>query len=207
MSAHVVPEHLFNPQVSDTSYSDLFFTMYEEMYYAAKDTFNFERVHELVQRSLKFQADTIPILVFNFDYLKIRDTAFKSHGYFEIDTVLDVYKDLNPPSLNPYLKKEVFAAGVPREMQYFKNIIYRIDPAFLKFCSRNAYKANTLEDFQLRIDFGDGNGWVYFDQSVVTNHAVVYPDSGNYAVTVQIVQGNAPNIIVINSAIFNKAVG
>jgi hypothetical protein len=58
----------------------------------------------------------------------------------------------------------------------------------------------------LRIDFGDGNGWVYFDQSVVTNHAVVYPDSGNYAVTVQIVQGNAPNIIVINSAIFNKAV-
>jgi hypothetical protein len=49
MSAHFAPDYLFNPQVADTSNSDLFFTMYEEMYYAAKDTISLERVNDFVQ--------------------------------------------------------------------------------------------------------------------------------------------------------------
>ena len=177
--------------------------MYESMYYSARDTNDNEDPDTLVKRVLQFQPDTTPIVIFNYDFLKILDTAFVTQGYLDLDTVNNQYYDHSSPIGDPYHEREVFAAGMPEDDQLFVNGYFRVGPDFIKWGPLNAFKSNTGA-YDLEIDFDDGNGYVIFDHSVGSYHHVTFPDTGEYHIKVRLVEKTTRE--EVNSCVMLKRV-
>jgi hypothetical protein len=133
MSAHMSSDDFYFPIVADTSNAANFFYLYEAMYHAADDTNTMMPVDTLIKKSFGFQSDTIPILIFNYSFFQIRDTALKVPGYFLLDTANNKVLDHPSPIGNPYIEREIFAAGMPSDELYFTTVTYRIDPGLIFF--------------------------------------------------------------------------
>ena len=206
MSAHYIDDVYYNPIVNDTSDLSKYFYMYESMYYSAKDTTQWEVPDDYVDRASVFFADTNVLVLLNFDFLDIKDVALNTPGYFVIDTVNQKFLDHPSPVGDPFDVREVFAAAFMNENQQFLNCTYRIDPALMHFDPNNQYKDDDYEGVQLRIDFGDGNGWVYFDQSQVSHHQVSYSNPGHYSIQIEFyMQGSTINRAVVNKRIIGDS--
>ena len=188
MSSHVSPDQFYAPICYDTSNLDNFFYVYEAMFYAANDTSLWERPDTLAYRGYQYNSDTIPFLLFNFDYLDIIDTALKCGDYFTFDTVNGNLYDHPNPIADPFGLGEVFMAATTIESHQFTNVTYAIDPNLFAFCTRNMYKKNNFPESKLRIRFGDGSGWHEFNLSTISFITIDYPQAGNYLTEVELSQ-------------------
>ncbi len=196
-STNVTDFKYFVPVSNDISTIDNFFLMYEEMWNAADDTTIWERSDSLAKRALQISSDTTQILTFNFDFLKIKEVAYTNGDYFTFNTTQNRLEDHPNPIGDPFELGEVYAATSSKTSHNFTDVHYRIDPAFMIFDQRNSLKDQNPE-YGLRIDFGDGNGFINFDPTAITTHTVNFPEKGSYVITVELAQGGS----VINRSKF-----
>lgn len=198
MSMHIAEDKFFVAHSYDTSNTDNFFFMYEEMYYSAYDTTLMERPEDLANRALNYKTDLVPIMIFNYDYLTFNQAALNSADYLTFDTVNDILLNHPSPIGSPFHLNQVFAAATAIDNQYFKTCTFVVDPGFIMYDQRNSYKAG----YELWIDFADGNGPIKFDQSITTHHKVTYPVEGDYTLEVFLVppDGSTP----VNTSRFKR---
>lgn len=200
MTMHIAEDKFFVPLSTDLSNTNNFFYMYEEMYYSAYDTLSMETPDNLVERALSYPTDEVPVLIFNYDYITFKDDALNTPGYVQLDMVNDVLLTHSSPVASPFDLHEVFAASTAIDNQYFKTCTFVIDPGFIKYDTRNQIKST----YDLYIDFGDGLGYVKFDQSLTTHYKVSYPVSGDYALDVILIPPDAST--PVNSSLFKRTV-
>ncbi|MFK8009499.1 MAG: T9SS type A sorting domain-containing protein [Saprospiraceae bacterium] len=190
MAAHYVDESFFTNYSTDISNADNWFMLYDEMYFSAYDTSSLETTDEVFLRGNSFSQDTIPIVIMDFDYYTFKDDALSTNIYFDFDTINDQIHDKYPRPDFPYDIENLFAGSPSRSRLNFTENTFRVDPDFI--LADNFNSDYYSRDYQLKIDFGDNNGWVEFDPTVVTHHDVVYPDSGNYVMLIAIFVDNTP---------------
>jgi len=188
MSAHLVDSAFFTTISTDTSNVDNWFNIYREMYYSAYDTNQYISSDQVFQHIFPIvQHDTIPIGIIEWDYNLLRNDALTTGNYFVFDTVNSLLYDKNPQPYSPYTMHTVFAAS-PLAQQYPNaNVVFKVSPDFMFVDSWKSYDPNVRT---LKIDFGDGNGWITFNGQTTTNYEVTYPTSGRK---------------VIKTALFNRA--
>jgi hypothetical protein len=189
MSAHIADDNFYQPISQDTSNLDNFFYVYESMYYAARDTLLWEESDSLAHRAYQYHSDTIPFLLFNYDFLDVRDTALNCGDYFVFDTINNSLGDHPNPVGDPFSLGEVFMAANGIESHDFTNVTYAIDPSLMSFCERNEYKKTSFPEVKLRIRFGDGSGWHEFDPSVASYITINYPSDGTFLTEVEFIDG------------------
>lgn len=189
MSAHIADDNFYQPISQDTSNLDNFFYVYEAMYYAARDTLLWEESDSLAHRVYQYHSDTIPFLLFNYDFLDVRDTALNCGDYFVFDTINNTLGDHPNPVGDPFSLGEVFMAANGIEAHDFTNVTYAIDPSLMSFCERNEYKKTSFPEVKLRIRFGDGTGWHEFDPSVASYITINYPSDGTFLTEVEFIDG------------------
>ena len=192
MAAHVSDSLFYQPNCPDTNETAVWYKVYEEMYHSAYDTASLLHPNDLFTRANGFYADTIPIGILNYSFYRLKSDALTTDTYFNFDTVNTVLTDKNPRPSSPYTEGTIFIAAPLVEAAHFANPVFRIDPAFIFFDSFNAANFNN-SNLVLKIDFGDGNGWITFDPRVVTHRQVVYRDAGPHPVRIGIFNiENAP---------------
>ncbi|MCB0481994.1 MAG: hypothetical protein KDC83_11220, partial [Flavobacteriales bacterium] len=175
----------------DTTILPRIWTYYKNTQKHHKDTVTFGLIdyefHKIDDDALTtdkyFLIDNNDALVdnFKFKYLGGPTDDTSDANLYGIDYSYEpnpIYQ--NADSSSPYTYGEIFAANIFREEVYFRNVTFKIDPAFL-FISP-IQLATYLPEFSLRIDFGDGKGWQIIDHQSVSYLSVDYPSSGNYII-------------------------
>jgi len=192
MAAHVTDSVFYQTNCPDANETAVWYKVYEEMYHAAYDTAPLLHPTELFTRAGGFYADTIPIGILNYSFYRLRADAMTTNNYFNFDTVNTVLTDKAGRLSSPYEEGSIFIAAPLLEAARVSNPVFRIDPAFIFFDSFNAANFNS-SGLELRIDFGDGNGWVIINPAVVTHRQVRYGRGGPQSIRVGIFnRENAP---------------
>ena len=174
MAAHVSNDSFFDANSQAINNTDDWFTVYEEMYHSAYDTTTLIHPDNLFVAANNFPSNIIPIGIMNYDYYTFTSDALTTNNYFDFDTINDILTDKYPrPTLYPYIEKSMFMASTLVPIANVSNPTFRIDPQFIFF---DQFTANNFSNpnYELRIDFGDGLGWVAFNTNVVTLHQVIY---------------------------------
>lgn len=161
---------------------ETWFQLYSEMYYAAHDTTSLSTADDIWNISSAFSPDTIPMLLMDFDYYHLKPNALNTNTWFIFDTINNVLYD-NPSAItDPYVRANIFSASPASSESYFSTATFRIEPGLIFLDSPN-YSLYTTSGYTLKIDFGDGNGWVTVNPFTTTDITVTYPDSGDYVIT------------------------
>lgn len=176
MSAHLVDSAFFGQFVTDTSTSENWFNLYEEMYYAAYDTTQFLRASQVNTAAQVFvQAQPgkrIPLGIMDWDYNLLKPDALTTNIYFDFDTINNVITD-KPGAPSPYTVQNVFA-GAPLENHYqFADPTFQISPQFI---FRDPSKDYSKGVFQ--VNFNDGSGWHSFDGNVTSVYTANWAGTG-----------------------------
>lgn len=176
MSVKVADSVFYQSYCPDTGETDIWYRIYEEMYYSAYDTTLFENVEGVFGRANAFYGDTIPFGIMNYDFYKLKANALTTGIYFNYDTVNNVLTDKFPRPRFPYDDSSMFMAAPLVSESYYTNPTFRIDPSFFFYDSFNATRFGP--EGILKIDFGDGNGFVQFNTATITHHTVNYSTDG-----------------------------
>lgn len=173
MAAHVTDSSYFQTNYREPNNTDIWFKVYEEMYHSAYDTTQLLRPEAVFERGNRFSNDTIPIGVMHYSFYTFKSDALTTNTYFNFDTVHTILTDKNPRPGFPYNEGSIFIAAPLIAASVYSNPVFRIDPQLIFFDSFNQgyYQG---EEIVLLIDFGDGNGWIEFDPSIVSHHQVTY---------------------------------
>ena len=169
MAAHVTDSIYYQMHCPDTSNTDLWYKVYSEMYQSAYDTTTFLHPNTAFWKGNSFTGDTIPIGIMDYAFFVLKSEALTTNMYFDFDTLGTHLTDKSSRPGYPYNTSELFIAAPLVQTAVFSNPVFRIDPQFIL--------TDTYSNFagtELRIDFGDGHGWVVFDPTVITHHAVEY---------------------------------
>lgn len=176
MSVKIADSSFYSSVSYDTSNVDNWFYLYDEMYHAAYDTTAFLRSDTVFARSnRRVSRDTIPIGIMNWRFNKLKPDALTTNTYFNFDTVANKLYDKSPRPSSPYLIDTLFAACPLIHEVSFANVVFELGPQFL-FSDPTL----RLDTRVLKIDFGDGLGWVTIPAitTTTTRYAVTYPSAG-----------------------------
>jgi len=183
MAAHVTDSVYYQMHCSDTSNTDVWYKVYSEMYQSAYDTTAFVHPNTLFWRGNSFTGDTIPIGIMDYSFFVFKPDALTTGTYFTFDTVNTHLVDKVVRPGYPYNISQLFIAAPLVQSAVFSNPVFRIDPQFIL---SDMFTQSNFSGGELRIDFGDGHGWVVFDPAVVTHHQVEYTDVTDIVIKVAI---------------------
>ncbi len=175
LSAHYVDSLYFNNYVTDTNNVENWYGLYQEMYFMAYDTslyINADSVFNLVYA--RFQSDTIPIGVMDWDFNLLKPGALNSNIYFDFDTLNEVLFD-KAGAPNPYTIQTTFSGAALRKTYPFTNPVFEINPNWI---FKDASKDYTHSETEFKIDFGDGSGWQVFNDIQVQHYQAQYAGKG-----------------------------
>lgn len=192
MSAKMSDSVFYNTMnMADTLGGDMWQMIYSEMFHAAYDTLDYVYPDTVFMHSHNFYSDTIPMGIMRYSYYKFKPNALTTNIYFDFDTINTILTEHYPTGSWPYENKALFVAAPLIGTSEYVNPVFRVDPQFLFLDA--SYLSNLSQgSYTLKIDFGDGLGWVAFNTSIVTNHQVTYSSIGKK---------------LIKTAIFNTATG
>jgi hypothetical protein len=179
MAAHLTDSTYYQFNCPDTNTTNVFQRVYEEVYHSAYDTTSIIYPDTLFARGNQFTNDTIPVGIITYSHYLLKYDALNTDTYFNFDTVNTVLTDKYPRPDYPYNEGGIFMGAPLALSTHFTNPVFRIDPQFILF---DQFNDPTTNAWQLYIDFGDGNGWVYFDHTVITHHNVTYTEIGNMTI-------------------------
>ncbi len=197
MSCHMTDSIFFQTKCPKIINSATWLAVYDEMYYSAYDTTMYVSPLSLYDDSQDFLSDTIPMGIMNYAFYKLKNDALNTGKYFNFNVQANTLTDKIPRHSSPYLDSNLFAVAPLIESSYFSDPVFRIDPDFILYDVHNSNKYGN--EFDLFIDFGDGNGFRKFDPSRITHHQVNYKSKGSKYITTQI--RPAKKNIVIHSSI------
>lgn len=184
MVAHVSNDSFYDANSQAINSTDDWFKVYEEMYHSAYDTTVLTHPDNLLVSANSFPNNIIPIGIMNYNYYQFVNDALTTNNYFDFDTINDVLTDKYPrPTLYPYDEKSMFMASTLIPISTYSNPTFRVDPQFIFFDQFTADNFNN-PNYELRIDFGDGNGWIAFNPHVVTLHQVTYTAASTKSIRV-----------------------
>lgn len=114
--------------IDDTLETDMWYSIYEEMYHSAYDTSTLITVDDVINYGNSFYADTIPIAMMNYKMYTLKDGALTTNVYFDFDTINDVLTDKYPRPSYPYDEGEIFVAAPTIGLCRARDPFFRIDP-------------------------------------------------------------------------------
>ncbi|MBW6482939.1 MAG: hypothetical protein K0B10_07745, partial [Vicingaceae bacterium] len=156
-SAKLADSTLYQPNNPDTIHQMQWYQVYKEMYYAAHDTLTQVPFNTVMTNANKYETDTIPFGIMNWDFYRVIPQAINTGNYFVFDTVNNYLFDHPSPPGSPFTVDNVFMAVPLLTEAKFLEVTYAIDPAFIFTFGYTDYEF--LSPNQLQIDFGDGNGF------------------------------------------------
>ncbi|HUC79528.1 MAG TPA: T9SS type A sorting domain-containing protein [Flavisolibacter sp.] len=205
MAAHMSDSVFYQETCPVTNDPATWYKVFEEMFHSAYDTTPYLHPDTVFYKGHSLNPDTIPLGIINYAYYTFKPNALTTDTYFSFDTVNNVLTDKPGRPDWPYVEGGVFMASSLTESSYFSNPTFKISPDFLYY--DNFYQSfyNGSTEFVFKIDFGDGAGWVTFDQTVTTYHQVNYSDSGLKEIQVAWFSGS--NIRQISTSQFRIITG
>ena len=189
MSVHFADDRFFmRNNNTDTNQTDIWYRAYEEMYHAAYDTSTLVLPGDVFGSGNQFFPDTIPIGIINFSFYKLKSDALTTNNYFNFDTINNILTDIVGRPNSPYNEEGIFIAAPMVSSSHARNVVFKIDPQFIYYDNDNSHYFNSTES-EIKIDFGDGNGWISFSPSIVTNYNVTYAAAATYIIKTAIFSG------------------
>ncbi len=179
MAGHLTDSVFFQVNCPDTNNTHVFQRVYEEVYHSAYDTTTLIYPDTLFAKGEGFTNDTIPLGIITYSHYLLKPDALNTDTYFYFDTINTILTDKYPRPDYPYDEGGIFMGAPLVPSTHFTNPVFKIDPQFILFDQFNDPTANS---WQLYIDFGDGNGWVFFDHTVITYHNVSYSEVGSMTI-------------------------
>lgn len=168
----------------DTNNVFVWNVLYEEMYFSAHDTTWMETVEDITNYPYQFSGDTIVMGIMDYDFYYFLPGVLNSGSYFTFDELGNQLFDHPNPISSPYGRSNIFAAAALKQDSYFSNPVFRIDPNM--FFTDNANAPIYTDPQALRIDFGDGTGWHYFDMSQTSHYEAFYDEAGQVIIRVEV---------------------
>lgn len=176
MSMKFSDSTFYQPICYDTLETEMWYKIYDEMYHTAYDTTPYLLLDTVYAMATDFYSDTISIGILNYSYYKLIDSAMTTNSYFNFDTTNTILTDKTSRPGFPYTDNSIFIGAPLLASCNFTNPVFRVDPQFIFFDSFSA--AGFTHGNVLKIDFGDGNGWITFNPTIVTNWPVLYSTNG-----------------------------
>ncbi len=185
IAAHITDSAFYQANCPDTGNVYNWYMMYSETYYSAYDSTGLPTDTAMYYRaSARLTHDTIPIGIIDVRYNLLTPTALASDTFFSFDTVNDLLYDQATRPYAPYTIETEFAASALTNSCFFTDPVFEISPSFM------------LKDVtyggdgpRLKIDFGDGNGWVAFDGTMTQYYRVPYNSGGLKTITAGVFTG------------------
>lgn len=178
MSAHSTDSSWFTRFCPNTNETDVWYKVYEEMYHSAYDTAPLPTVQTIMDAAQNYTNDIIPIGIMNYSYYTLKPEAMSTDLYFNFDLVNDILTDKDPRPGFPYLSDKdhaIFMSAPLLANTHSANPTYLVSPDFVY---KDDFNASLFSDFNiLKIDFGDGAGWIDFNPTLETYHQVTYHDA------------------------------
>ncbi len=180
---HVTDERWFvcNDTIDTNNFMN-WYTIFDELKYSAHDTTLLPNTMKVYKKSENIcKRGEIPIGIISVDYDIFKSGVFNNQGEYFIwndDYVIDVLNRVN----SPFESRSLFSSSILKHNTYFKDVKFRIDPNLIFHDSTYRYLNGSVALEKLYIDFGDGNGWQYVDESYSHTVNVSYPTSGTYEV-------------------------
>lgn len=191
-SAHYVEESWWQAQCSDTSTSNVFSVVYDELYTSHYDTTQFLRVDTVFDRAYRFDGDTSIIGIIYYRFAKLKDSALYDTTYFHIDTTGPTLLDNPNAASSPYLIDSIFHVCSMRDHSVTGRVVYRIDPAFI--FSDPSLTISADHGRFLQLDFADGTGWHTVSATSVSHHTVTYDTAGERIIQARVVSSGTGDI-------------
>jgi hypothetical protein len=168
----------------DTSNMAVWSVLYEEMFYSAHDTTTMFPVQFISSYSNQFFGDTVVMALMDYDFYHCVPNSLSTGDYFEFDVNNNQLLDHTNPVGSPYGRSNIFAAAAMKENSYFTNPVFRIDPSM--FFTDNVNEPLYSNQQSVRIDYGDGTGWHYYDMGQISHYEAQYSDEGRKIIEVQL---------------------
>ncbi len=144
---------MYNNNNQDTIDFLNWWSLYEDMYYAAYDTSTKVPLDTVADKVIAvYDTILLGLMDLNYDDL-IYDSILYDTNFFYIDTVTNSISDNANRSSSPYKKGELFAVAPLNEIETFTNVVYKLDPEYVFVDNPQDYTSGTFQ-----IDFGDGLG-------------------------------------------------
>ena len=194
MSVHLSDIKWWSDTCPDTNTLANWSVLYEELWMGHYDTNKMTGIDTFWTPSEVYGDDTLPIGLLDYSFHKLKDSALLSDKYFIIDgngLLIDNFKfkynggtggnpndvtqwaidysfDPNPiyqnaDSSSPYKTSNLFSVALFKSITHSRQVTYVIDPALIKIGPHTL--PSYIADFSLRIDFGDGQGYVTVDHT------------------------------------------
>ncbi|MFT6384040.1 MAG: hypothetical protein ACJAQR_000865, partial [Bacteroidia bacterium] len=188
LAAHESDENWFVPiNYDDTNYLDNWWTVFYEMQHASispnllPETFGLQYQAQEISKT-----DTIPMGILNLEFNRFKPDAFDSGKYFFWDNTgiwdnparLEDPYEKNTINLNRGTLHDVFLGAPLLEFSNFKNVVFKIDPAFLFYSTPYNSEIKMPPIHKFKINFGDNTGWHEFDPAVITYYDANYDIAG-----------------------------
>lgn len=184
MSAHVVEEVYFSNQCPEPTNTDNWFLQYEEMYYSAYDTLQWDTVGGIFDDVYNSTSGIIPIGIMDFDYYRLKDDALTTDIYFDFDLSDDSISDKPGRPSSPYKEANVFSAAPLVQTSYFTDVTFSIGSHIYNDNHNNEYYTNS--NYIIRVNFDDGNGWNTFLNPLNETYTAEYGIEGTKNIEVAI---------------------
>lgn len=166
----------------DTNNFANWYTIYDEMKYSAHDTSLLPNTLTMLRKAESIsRLNEVPIGLLSVDMDMFKTDVFTNQGvYFNWDDDY-VYDVMNRPN-TPYEFKGVFIGSVLNHSSYFRDVKFRICPDLIFHDSKYRFLNGSVSLEKLFIDFGDGNGWIPFDDKVNQTYDVSYSSAGTFEI-------------------------
>lgn len=166
----------------DTNNFANWYTIYDEMKYSAHDTSILPNTLIMLRKAESIsRLNEVPIGLLSVDMDMFKTDVFTNQGdYFNWDDDY-VYDVANRPN-TPYEFKGVFIGSVLNHNSYFRDVKFRICPDLIFHDSKYRFLNGSVTLEKLFIDFGDGNGWIPFDDKVNQTYDVSYSSAGTFEI-------------------------
>ncbi|MCC6252292.1 MAG: T9SS type A sorting domain-containing protein [Bacteroidia bacterium] len=177
MTGHVTEDKFWTNVSFDTSNTDNWYRLYWEQYYMAYDTTTLLKDEDIYESVLQYRGDTVQLGVLDVSYYQLVNNALTSKDYFQFDTVNDIISDLTNRPIEPYDVKNIFTFSPLYNKSKTGKVTWVISPSYI-FKDLTNLPFYNPSNYQFYIDFGDGNGWVQIDPTIVTYQTIDYSAIG-----------------------------
>ena len=188
-SAHILDEYYFGTCCSIPTNSDKWFYAYSEMYNSAKDTTRMKSAKEIASHSLLYSADTIPFGIMDYMFCRLRPHIFEDSRdeFFSYDV-----------EHNRIYLPEAFSSMEKGNLVYYVDTFFMASPLLdnsesltptfqigdFLFSDPTSMRQYVNGDFELQIDWGNGNGKQIIKLAEEQNFTIMYPHAGRYTISV-----------------------
>lgn len=204
----VLYDHLPN----DTLNTSIYFSLYEEHFYMAKDTSNLLSIDSLAKQVLdtnthdtinafgNYVSGKIPIAIAHYNYNILKPNVLDSaniNTFFVLDTSQNLLYDNTDLDTSDYPFKgdSVFNVSALMFVQAQSNMTFVIDKQWMLLDSINEKYYAQGTSCSLLINFDDGQGYRSFNPSLRHEIEVNYSTSGDKIIDVQLIKSNADTIL------------